>query len=118
MSARIEWNLKKMNAAQAAYPVAEDMLSTLHRRDPRLIIYACAVIAPAVTVVLDLTDLVSAEGIEQWWIRPDGGNLCSAAVTRLSNHAGMPPVRVLTEVPRMSDSSRLLSTSSVPILPT
>jgi hypothetical protein len=29
LSARIEWNLKKMNAAQAAYPVAEDMLSTL-----------------------------------------------------------------------------------------
>lgn len=98
LSARVEWNHDRMNAARAAYPVgAEMMLSALHRRDPRLIIYGCTIVAPAATVVLDLTELVSAQGVEQWWIRPDGDNLCTAAVARLSSHAGMPPVRVLTE---------------------
>ena len=98
VSARIEWNHERMDAARAAYPVgAEMILSALHRRDPRLIVYVCAIVAPTATVILDLTELVSAEGVEQWWIRPDGGNLCAAAVTRLSGHAGMPPVRVLTE---------------------
>lgn len=97
LSARIDWNLEKIKAAQVAYPVAEEVLSALHRRDPRLIVYACAFTDPTSTLVLDLTDLVSDDGIEQWWIRPDGGNLCAAAVTRLSSQAGMPPVRVLTE---------------------
>jgi hypothetical protein len=97
LSARIEWNLEKMNVARAAYPAAEELLSALHRRDPRLIVYACAVVIPTAPVVLDLTDLVSADGTEQWWIRPDGGNLCADAVTRLSSRAGMPPVLVLTE---------------------
>ena len=97
LSARIEWDLDRIDAALAAYPLAGDVLSALHRRDPRLIIYACAVVAPTATVVLDVTDLVSAEATEQWWIRPDGGNLCAAAVAELSSRAGMPPVRVLTE---------------------
>jgi hypothetical protein len=97
LSARIEWNMEKMDTAQAGYPAAEDLLSALHRRDPRLIIYACTIVAPTATVVLDLTDLVSNDSTEEWWIRPDGGKLCAIAVTRLSSRAGMPPVRVLTE---------------------
>ncbi|HUY45026.1 MAG TPA: hypothetical protein VMV92_04790 [Streptosporangiaceae bacterium] len=48
-------------------------------------------------VVLDLTDLVSADGVEEWWIRPDHRDLCADAVTRLSGMAMMPPIRVLTE---------------------
>ena len=46
-----------------------------------------------------LLDLVSADGVEQWWIRPDDRDLCAAAVNRLSGMAMMPPIRVLTEGP-------------------
>lgn len=99
VSARVEWNLTDMRAAVSARPVAEDMLAALHHLDPRLIIYACVTVAPTATAVLDLTDLVSADGVEQWWIRPDSRDLCAAAVTRLSGMAMMPPIRVLTEGP-------------------
>lgn len=54
---------------------------------------------PAANTVLDLTNLVSDEGTEPWWISPDDRSLCAAAVTRLSRLGGMPPVRVLTEGP-------------------
>jgi hypothetical protein len=98
VSARIEWDLDKMDEARAAYPVgAEMILSALHRRDPRLIVYACATVAPEANVILDLTELVSAEGVEQWWVRPNVSDLCETAVTRLSSMTEMPPVRVLTE---------------------
>ena len=99
VSARVEWNLTDMYAAMSARPVAEDMLAALHHLDPLLIIYACVTVAPTATAVLDLTDLVSADGVEQWWIRPDDRDLCAAAVTRLSGIAMMPPIRVLTEGP-------------------
>jgi hypothetical protein len=99
VSARVEWNLKDMYAARSYRPVAEDMLAALYHLDPRLIIYACVTVAPTATAVLDLTDLVSADGVEEWWIRPDRLDLCAAAVTRLSAMAMMPPIRVLTEGP-------------------
>ena len=94
-----------MSAETDALLGADTVLGHLHRRDPRLIVYACTVVEPSSTITLDLTQLVSAEAVEDWWIWPDGAKigdptgtkLCAAARTRLSTLTGMPPLRLLTE---------------------